>query len=182
MEQKRKAINIYCGVEMDPYAALPEQIKPEDIAHALSLVCRAGGHLRRFYSVAQHSINCWKEAEAQEYSKRICLLCLVHDASEAYIADITRPVKARLTEYLELEEQLQTVILKACGLWPLGEEERLCCKQIDDAMLCAEFEALHPSGRLFESSFTMKNQPEFSECSPKEVEKEWLDAYDILTK
>jgi 5'-deoxynucleotidase YfbR-like HD superfamily hydrolase len=73
---------------MDPRCASLDQIDERDIAHALSLVCRANGHFPHFFSVAQHSINCMKEAAARGYSTRVQLGCLLHDGSEAYLSDI----------------------------------------------------------------------------------------------
>ena len=75
-----------------PLQAEAGDIEITDIAHALSLLCRANGYTRHFYSVAQHSLNCAAEAKARGLSEDIQLACLLHDASEAYISDITRPV------------------------------------------------------------------------------------------
>ena len=92
-------IMTYSRVLMDPLDARPDQILIEDIAHSLSLMTRANGHCRQFYSVAQHSINCALEARNLGLSPRVQLACLLHDAAEAYIADIPRPVKHRLSGF-----------------------------------------------------------------------------------
>ena len=101
-----------------------DDIDINDIAHALSLLCRANGHFKRFYSVAQHSLNCAKEAKARGYSERVQLGCLLHDASEAYLSDVTRPVKAQLPKYLEIEEKLQNAIFDKWIIPSLTQEER----------------------------------------------------------
>ena len=117
----------------------PEDIVAEDIAHALSMMTRANGHFPEFYSVAQHCIHCCEEAKARNYSIRVCLLCLLHDASEAYLADITRPVKKYLKQYLDFEKILQdTIYLKFLGTLP-DEEERKQVSLVDDALLYHEF-------------------------------------------
>jgi hypothetical protein len=80
-----------------------------------------------------------KEAKARGYSERIQLACLLHDASEAYLSDVTRPVKAELPRYKEIEAPLQETIWNKWLGEPLTEEE---CKQvfdIDDAILAHEF-------------------------------------------
>ena len=59
----------------DPLHPNVELIDIEDIAHSLSMLCRANGHFRTFYSVCQHSINCMKEAKARGYSERVQLAC-----------------------------------------------------------------------------------------------------------
>ena len=100
----------YAGIWINPLEPKKEDIDIRDIAHALSLVCRGNGHVKYFYSVAQHSISCYMEAKARGYSKKVQLACLLHDASEAYLSDITRPVKRKLTEYQVIEQRLQNLI------------------------------------------------------------------------
>lgn len=103
-------MNTCTGRKFDPMHIKPENICLEDIAHALSFLCRGGGQTLIFYSVAQHCLNCAKEARARGWSERMVLACLLHDASEAYISDIIRPVKAHLSNYLEIEEMIMNVI------------------------------------------------------------------------
>ena len=132
-------IMTYTKKMFDPLHPNAELIDIEDIAHALSMLCRANGHFKSFYSVAQHSINCMKEARASGYSDRIQLACLLHDASEAYLSDVTRPVKAELPRYKEIEAPLQETIWNKWLDQPLTEEERKQVFDIDDAILAHEF-------------------------------------------
>lgn len=88
-------ITTYTGKHFDPIQPEPGLFDLTDISHALSLLCRGNGHMKHFYSVAQHSIACAEEAKARGYSARVQLGCLLHDASEAYLSDVTRPVKKR---------------------------------------------------------------------------------------
>ena len=132
-------IMTYTKKMFDPLHPNVELIDIEDIAHALSMLCRANGHFKSFYSVAQHSINCMKEARARGYSGRIQLACLLHDASEAYLSDVTRPVKAELPRYKEIEAPLQETIWNKWLDQPLTEEERKQVFDIDDAILAHEF-------------------------------------------
>ena len=90
-------ITTFSKIHFTPLAPRREDIIIEDIAHALSLMTRANGHFPEFYSVAQHCMDCAMVAEAECLSIREQLACLLHDASEAYLSDITRPVKANLT-------------------------------------------------------------------------------------
>ena len=92
-------ITTFSKVQMNPLCPKQEEIRIEDIAHAQSLMTRANGHFPEFYSVGQHSIACAREAIARNYSSRVVLACLLHDGSEAYLSDITRPVKGELSEY-----------------------------------------------------------------------------------
>ena len=134
-----KYILTYTITKFFPLQPVAADIHIEDIAHALSLMTRANGHFKHFFSVAKHSINCYKEAKARSYSKRIQLGCLLHDASESYISDLTRPVKAQILEYYEIEEKLQSMIYGKFALGDLTEEETRIIKEIDDTLLYYEF-------------------------------------------
>ena len=94
----------------------PEEIYIEDIAHALSLNCRFNGHTERFYSVAQHS--CMVAKHVMEYSQNPIwgLAALLHDAAEAYIPDMPRPIKGYIVGYAELEKNILHAILKKMRL------------------------------------------------------------------
>ena len=129
----------YTKKMFDPLRPHAELIDIEDIAHALSMLCRANGHFKSFYSVAQHSINCMVEAKARGYSVRIQLACLLHDASEAYLSDVTRPVKAELPRYKEIEAPLQEVIWNKWLGDSLTADERKQVFDVDDTLLAHEF-------------------------------------------
>ncbi|MBQ2358526.1 MAG: hypothetical protein II395_07260, partial [Ruminococcus sp.] len=128
------------------YPLNPDQqnIDIEDIAHALSLICRANGHFRHFYSVAQHSLACAEEAAARGHSLAVVHGCLLHDASEAYLCDVTRPVKKHIPAYLQAEEKLQAVIWKRFIGRELTEAEQAQIFEIDDHILSMEFHLLMP--------------------------------------
>ncbi|MGV8136511.1 MAG: hypothetical protein AB2L20_14980 [Mangrovibacterium sp.] len=100
-------IQTFTGKLIDPLNPDPDQICIEDIAHALSNICRFGGHSRMFYSVAQHSVRCSQHFNETDPE---ALAALLHDASEAYLMDIPSPIKHRLPEYLAVEDRLMTVI------------------------------------------------------------------------
>ena len=128
-------MNTYSGRKFDPMKIAPEDVYLEDIAHALSLVCRGGGQIRWFYSVGQHSINCAHEALARGWSDRMALACLLHDASECYISDVIRPVKVHLQNYLEIESMIMDAIWEKFHLDDLTDEENQKWKQIDNEIL-----------------------------------------------
>lgn len=128
-------ITTYLKKHIDPTNASADDIDIVDIAHALSLLCRANGHFEHFYSVAQHSLNCANEAKARGCSRRVQLGCLLHDASEAYLSDVTRPIKAQLSKYLETEEKLQNTIFNKWITPSLTEDETKQVFEIDDAVL-----------------------------------------------
>ena len=133
----------------------------QDIAHALAMLCRANGHFKSFYSVCQHSINCAKEAEARGYSQRVQLACLLHDASEAYLSDVTRPVKAELPRYLEIEQPLQDCIWGKFLAQSLSPVEYNQVFEIDDAILAHEFINLM-GAKIIDPTPVILSQPEFA--------------------
>ena len=150
-------IMTYTKKMFDPLHPNVELIDSEDIAHALSMLCRANGHFKSFYSVAQHSINCMKEAKARGYSDRIQLACLLHDAGEAYLSDVTRPVKAELPRYKEIEAPLQEMIWNKWLSIPLTSEEIRLVFEIDDTMLLNEFMALMDTALAAETPVLLSN-------------------------
>jgi len=167
-------MNTYCGKKINPMKMTVEDICIEDIAHALSLLCRGGGHLNRFYSVAQHSINCANEARARGLSHRTVLACLLHDASESYISDIIRPVKVHLTNYYEIEERIMATVLEKFGLGDLNEEENQEWKQIDDDMLENELKEMM-EGEKDRTPVKLMSMPNFQESHYKVVETQFLE-------
>lgn len=101
-----------------------------DIAHALGNQCRFGGHTSEFYSVAEHSVHC-SYLVPQKYA----LTALLHDASEAYIVDIPKPLKALLPDYCEIEDRVMAAIAKTFNIeYPFPKE----IKDADIEMLFAE--------------------------------------------
>ena len=174
-------MNTYTGHIFDPMHMTIEDVDTKDIAHALSLLCRGGGHIQYFYSVGQHSINCCKEAMARGYSKRVQLACLLHDASEAYISDIIRPVKAHLDNYLEIENQIMTVILRKYHIDDLSEEENCLWKDVDDSLLNYELKAMmaKEENRLIQN---ICSQPDVSEKEWRSVEEEFIQLLQSYEK
>lgn len=108
----------------------PEEICILDIASALSKLCRYGGHCIRFYSVAEHSVHI-----AERVSKQNRLTALMHDATEGYLGDMIRPLKYQISQYRDIENNLERVITKKYGLiYPFPAE----VKKLDNRILMDE--------------------------------------------
>lgn len=172
------AIRTFTGIMFDPTKPNKELIDIRDVAHALSLMCRANGHFSHFYSVAQHSLGCMREARARGYSRRTQLACLLHDASEAYLSDITRPIKGLIPEYLVFERRLQTAIYEKY-LGTLSEAETSRVAGVDDCMLYYEFLTL-TGMKLFEAEPTLASSPVFDLVDFSSIEAEFLNAFESL--
>ena len=168
------SILTFTGKHFDPTNPEENLIDLSDIGHALSLICRGNGHVKYFYSVAQHSIACCREAEARGYSKRVQLACLLHDASEAYLSDVTRPVKKLLTAYLEVEENLQNMIWNKYLKSPLTKEEKQQVFEVDDDMLVYEFVQMMPE-KISDAEVELKADIVCSFKNMSEVEDEFLE-------
>ncbi len=175
----RSFLTTYYKHRFNPTKAVEENIIIGDIAHALSLLCRGNGHLRIFYSVAQHSIKTALEAEARGYDNRLQLCCLLHDASEAYIGDVISPLKLQLHRYMDYEENLQKTIYSALEVDYPNEQEWEIVKEIDRAMLYHEFKLLH-------GDLLFKKEPEIhvsisqEEIPHQQVETEFISLYRRL--
>ena len=174
-------ITTFSKIHFIPSEPEQSQIEIRDIAHALSFMTRANGHFPEFYSVAQHCIQCCEEAAARGYQERVVLACLLHDASEAYLADITRPVKKELKGYLEIEKVLQDAIyIKFLG-GALNDEEKALVSSVDDALLYHEF--YHYMGeRLLLKEAELMSKPAFKEESFKAVEQKFLELFERYYK
>lgn len=104
-------MQVYSGRQFWPLDPDPAEIDIRDIAHHLSLICRYNGAVRFPYSVAQHSVLLarWLKDVRME-DDWVLMAGLLHDASEAYLCDIIRPIKADLAGYREIEDRLMAAV------------------------------------------------------------------------
>lgn len=115
--QSAATIQTYTGRMFDLFHPKHDEIDLRDISHALSMVCRYGGHSRRFYSVAEHcTLMAGFFEERKEYD--LARAALLHDTSEAYMGDVVRPLKLRLALYRQTEDILLSAILTKFGMPP----------------------------------------------------------------
>lgn len=160
------AIRTFNGHYIDVFDPQPGTIDIEDIAHALSQVCRFAGHTPKFYSVAQHSTGCVNAMREQFGSQgKILLTMLLHDATEAYMGDMARPIKRKLPQYKYAENILMSVIAKKYDLmFPFPP----VIKVIDNYMLELEHDSV-----ILKKEF-------FKVLSIEDAEREFLTMFAAL--
>ncbi len=141
------AITTYSGISFWPLLPNPDDIRIDDIAHALSNQCRFVGHTRLFYSVAEHSVRVSQLCRPED-----ALWGLLHDASEAYLSDVAAPLKelSQFESYRAAERLLQRLIAQRFGLAPVqpasvGEADRRML-QIEMRDLLGRTDAEVPNG------------------------------------
>jgi len=137
-ERRGAWVQTFTGRKFWPLDPRAEDVRIEDLAHQLSQVCRYGGATRRFYSVAQHCVLVSKCVPRQH-----ARLALLHDAAEAWIGDMVRPLKYQpeMTNFRIAEQRIEAVVLEAFGVYA-SPEARRAVKEIDDRIIVDEIGAL----------------------------------------
>ncbi len=137
------------GRVFHPFDPREEEVSLEDIATSLGNICRYNGHLRpnRFYSVAEHSLLLARHIWSETLDSVLAQQALLHDAAEAYIGDIPRPIKQALPDIERIEAKITRVIFAALGVpWPIPE----IIKDYDTRILLDEkAQALLPGERAW---------------------------------
>lgn len=114
---KVNEIETFSGRYIDLRNPSPASITLEDVAHGLANTCRFNGQCRKFYSVAEHAVAVSERLESQGYGPAVCLAGLHHDDTEAYLTDITTPLKSLLQPtYDELTLNMENAIIEALNL------------------------------------------------------------------
>jgi len=169
-------IQTYGGHQYWPVDPRSDEVHIEDIAHALSQLCRYGGHCRDFYSVAEHS---WHVSHLVR--PEVALQGLMHDATEAYCVDVPRPLKRFLSNYAPIEDLNWRAISHKFGL-PYDPDPDV--KLQDNRILLAEQLALMPGGRADwfpEGHGLTTPDTRIQGWGPKMAERRFLERFEELT-
>lgn len=177
-------IQTYSGVKFDLLRPRAIDVRVVDVAHHLSLLCRWVGATRRFYSVAQHSV-----LVSQAVCEEFALHGLLHDAHEAYVGDLSMPLKDALrclgVPFESLEQPIIRAVNAAFDLkWTAAAREVV--NRIDRRILVDEAE-LHLGGALDRWSDRFRPGLRLEGCAqdawPAELaEREFLRRYDELDR
>lgn len=120
-EQTKSSISTVSGRFFDILKPEDYEFDIDEIATALSNICRYTGHVNKFYSVAEHSV-----LVSRLVPSRLALAGLLHDASEAFVGDVSSPLKRLLPDYKRIEERVQEAIADQFGLpYPFPQEVHL---------------------------------------------------------
>jgi uncharacterized protein len=153
----------------------PVDIDIRDIAHALANLCRFTGHTTQFYSVAQHSV-----LVSMLCPGRLKLAGLLHDASEAYLGDVSIPLKSLLPDYRAIERRVQGAILRHFNL---PDEYPLEVKAADMRMLATERARFMPDDIPWPCLNGVTPLPEpLDAWGPAKAGEEFLSRFSMLTE
>lgn len=155
-----------------------DQFRLNDIAHSLSLQCRYTGHCQSFYSVAQHSAMMALWAHEDGYSPEICASVLMHDAAEAYLSDMVRPLKELEgfgERYQQVEKNLERSIFSHYGLLDTFEAWFVIKAYDEIALVTEQRDIMHPSSYELGPWFTVNPRPDETIMG-----QHWLDAKRIF--
>lgn len=145
-------IKVAAGHYVDLLNPDPATIDIRSIAAGLSKICRFGGQCPRFYSVAEHCLQATKLAMKDGCSVEALRAVLLHDAAEAYIGDMVKPLKVMIPEYHLAESRMEAAISKAFNVdfEAFGD----VIKKYDRAMLKAEKTAMWPEDKEVWAGFS----------------------------
>lgn len=130
-------IRLRSGCYLDLLDPRPKHFTFADIAGALSKLCRFGGQINSFYSVAEHSFHCAHLAMLDGHSVDVQRAVLMHDAAEAFIGDIVKPLKLQLPQVAAIERRIENVIAAKYGALGFAAYKSII-REIDQAMLIHE--------------------------------------------
>ena len=136
----RNTIKLRSGKYFDLADPRPDQFDFADIAGALSKICRFGGQCEFFYSVAEHSYHCALQAKDDGMPLETQAAVLMHDAAEAFVGDMVKPLKVMLPDFGKVERAVEAAIAEKFLID--FEREAAVIKEIDRAMLIAERRAM----------------------------------------
>lgn len=170
-------IQTYTGKQYWPIDPRPEDVDILDIAHALSMLCRFGGHCLKFYSVAEHSVHIARWLYPQ-HGARVALCGLLHDATEAYVTDVPRPTKAFLQGYKDIETRNWNMAAVRFGL-PFKLPPQV--KEADRRMLTDEASQNMAACDTEWSTTTEPLGIELQYWSPERAKGEFIDCFRDYT-
>lgn len=173
-------IRLRSGVYLDLANPDADDISLEDIAGALSKICRFGSQVDKFYSVAEHCYLCVTEGMSQRLSNSELAALLLHDATEAFLGDVVKPLKIMLPDYEVIERSMESAISNRFHVDFARHHDVI--KDIDQSMLIAERNAMFTrDGVIWTGEKDVRAiDVSFQFFSPSEGESAFLEMAGIL--
>lgn len=163
-------IQTFTGKQFYPHEPTADMICIEDIAHGLSNVCRYTGQCPTFYSVGHHSLIVANIIYKRTNDVKLTLEALLHDASEAYLCDIPKPLKILLPDYQKIEDNVSKVIYDKYNIkYPLNPS----IKVADIEILAKEHEDLIEN--IYDLSFEYKAPEELKTVAIQSIYSEDIE-------
>jgi len=164
----------HCSQKVYPFSPVPNTLYIEDIAHALSNICRFNGHTNEFYSVAQHCVH-----TSFLCDKKDAMWGLLHDASEAYISDLARPIKyaPSMTTYRDVEKTLMGAVCERFFLSPTMPKS---VKRADEIAIATEVRDLMPQEAQEWKFSVAPDQHSIIPLPPQKAKHQFLMRYQEL--
>ena len=176
MQQTKSCITTASGKFFDILKPEEYEFDIEEISTALSNLCRYTGHVNRFYSVAEHSV-----LVSRIVPQHLALAGLLHDASEAYLGDVSSPLKKLLPEYQAIEDRVQRSLAGYFGFeYPFGEE----IYAADKRMYWQERQSIADNGvrdKLWHQDYAASRKVEAMGMSPVMARRMFIKRYRELT-
>lgn len=171
-------IGLLSGAQMNYNAPEESDVTLDDLASALSNICRFSGHLPVFYSVAQHLVNTSRIVDPE-----FAFDALMHDTAEAFTNDLPTPLKWAFPIFKTLEEKIEAAMAKKFGFnYPYPPEVKVA----DTEMLLLEKvyvkkdyrEWPHYVGIEFEHQYDKVDLKPWQPCRAK---REFLERFEELS-
>jgi len=174
--RKGQAMDTFSGEQFYPLAPDPAEVQVVDVAHGLANTCRYGGQCQVFYSVATHSRYVSREL-AGEHGPLVQLYGLFHDAAEAYVTDVPRPVKGELPTFEAIERGIREAVWEHLGVGHPTDRQWEAVMAADDRLLQYEADTLL-------DRFQPAEVPDLSYprdgCNPPDARRAFLDRAEEL--
>jgi 5'-deoxynucleotidase YfbR-like HD superfamily hydrolase len=176
-ERRGDPIGTYTGGHFYPLDPDPAEVDLPDIANGLANTCRYAGQCQFYYSVGTHSL--YVSEELADHGPRVQLYGLLHDAAEAYVSDVPRPIKRELEHFAAIEADVLDTVWTGLEIPAPSEDEWEAVMEADDRLFRYEADTLLAE---FEPPSVPDCSYELSPCAPEKVREEFLDRVEELRR
>jgi len=175
-DRRGRPMDTFSGGQFYPLDPDHSEVDLRDVAQGLANTCRYGGQCQFYYPVATHSRYVSREL-ALEHEPIVQLYGLLHDAAEAYVTDVPRPVKGELPAFERIEREIRQSVWKSLGVPQPTEKQWAAVERADDRLLRYEADELLDR---FQPDTVPDLQYDLQPCTPPEARGAFLDRAEEL--